>query len=163
MSFWRHIAGRLRGCVLSSLGRPGCVRVSSLSSGTSGDCPRSRVVASRDDSGRFPLAKEGVVRRPSTSLTQPPLALPWWDSLLRRPHCNRFHQGVHAVNLHAWRLSSNSSESRAFREGLLACCQGVSEPPPRASTSRGDGSSMVGVVEGALLQSSPLFPWLWIF
>ena len=70
-------------------------------------------------------------------LTQPPLALPWWDSLLRQLHCNLFHQGVHTLNLHAWRLSSDTFESRAFREGLLACCQGVSEPPPRACTSRG--------------------------
>ena len=30
-------------------------------------------------------------------LTQSPLAL-------RQPHFNRFHQGVHALNLHAWRL-----------------------------------------------------------
>ena len=90
-------------------------------------------------------------------LTQPPLALPWWDSLLRQPHCNLFHQGVQALNLHAWRLSSVISESRAFREGLLESCQGASDPPPRASTS-GDGrSSVVGVVEGALLQSTPLF------
>ena len=49
-------------------------------------------------------------------LTQPPLALPWWDSLLRQPHCNFF---VHALNLHVRRLSSVTSESRAFREGLL--------------------------------------------
>ena len=90
-------------------------------------------------------------------LTQPPLALPWWDSLLRQPHCNLFHQGVHALNLHAWRLSSVTSESRAFREGLLESCQGVSDPPPRTSTSRGGRSSVVGVVEGALLQSTPLF------
>ena len=90
-------------------------------------------------------------------LIQPPLALPWWDSLLRQPHCNLFHQGVHTLNLHAWRLSSVTSESRAFREGLLETCQGVSEPPPRASTSRGGRSSVVGVVEGALLQSTPLF------
>ena len=90
-------------------------------------------------------------------LTQPPLALPWWDSLLRQPHCNLFHQGVHALNLHAWRLSSITSESRAFREGLLESCQGASDPPPRASTSRGGRSSVVGVVEGALLQSTPLF------
>ena len=82
-------------------------------------------------------------------LTQPPLALPWWDSLLRQPH---------TLNLHAWRLSSDTSESQAFREGLLACCQGVSDPPPRASTSRGGRSSVVGVVEGALLQSTPLYP-----
>ena len=90
-------------------------------------------------------------------LTQPPLALPSWDSLLRQPHCNLFHQGVHALNLHEWRLSSVTSESRAFWEGLLESCQGVSDPPPRASTSRGGRSSVVGVVEGALLQSTPLF------
>ena len=71
-------------------------------------------------------------------LTQPPLTLPWWDSLLRQPHCILFHQGTHALNLHSWRLSSVTSESRAFREGLLESCQGVSGPPPRASTSRGD-------------------------
>ena len=47
-------------------------------------------------------------------LTQPPLALPRWDRLLRQTHFNRFHQGVHALNLHAWRLSSVSPESRAF-------------------------------------------------
>ena len=68
-------------------------------------------------------------------LTQPPLALPWWDSLLRQPHCSLFHQGVHVLNLHAWRLSSVTSESRAFLEGLLESCQGVSDPPPHASSS----------------------------
>ena len=90
-------------------------------------------------------------------LTQPPLTLPWWDSLLRQPHCNLFHQGVHALKLHAWRLSSVTTESRAFREGLLESCQGASDPPPHTSTSRGGRSSVVGVVEGALLQSTPLF------
>ena len=90
-------------------------------------------------------------------LTQPPLALPWWDSLLRQPHCNLFHQGVQALNLHVWRLSSVTSESRAFREGLLESCQGVSDPPPRTSTSRGGRYSVVDDVEGALLQSTPLF------
>ena len=45
-------------------------------------------------------------------LTQPPLALPCWDKLLRQPHCSLFHQGVHALNLHAWRLSSDTTESR---------------------------------------------------
>ena len=136
--------GCLRGRVSPSLGRPGPVRIPSLSSDRSGDRPCPRIIASRDDSGRTPL-------------TQPPLALPWWDSLLWQPHCNLFHQGVHALNLHAWRLSSVTSESRAFREGLLESCQGASDPPPRASTSRGGRSSVVGVVEGALLQSAPLF------
>ena len=59
--------GRLPGCVSSSLGRPGSVRVPSLSSGRSGDrlCPR--VVSCRDDSGRASLAREGVVRRLTAS------------------------------------------------------------------------------------------------
>ena len=59
--------GRLRGCVSSSLGRPGPVRVPSLASGRLGDRPRPRVVASRDDSGRASLAREGVVRRLAAS------------------------------------------------------------------------------------------------
>ena len=90
-------------------------------------------------------------------LTQPPLVLPCWDRLLRQPHCNLFHQGAHALNLHAWRLSSDTTESRAFREGLLESCQGSSENLPLACTSRDGRSSVVGVVEGALLQSTPLF------
>ena len=90
-------------------------------------------------------------------LTQPPLALPCWDKLLRQPHCSLFHQGVHALNLHAWQLSSDTTESRAFREELLESCQGSSENPPLDCTSRDGRSSVVGVVEGALLQSTPLF------
>ena len=77
--------GCLRGCVSPSLGRPGSLRVPSLSTGRSGDRPCPRVVADL-----------------LLLLTQPPLALPWWESLLRQPHCNLFHQGVHALNLHAW-------------------------------------------------------------
>ena len=90
-------------------------------------------------------------------LTQPPLVLPCWDRLLRQPHCNLFHQGAHALNLHAWRLSSDTTESRAFWEGLLESCQGSSENLPLACTSRDGRSSVVGVVEGALLQSTPLY------
>ena len=59
--------GRLRGCLSPSLGRPGSVCVPSLSSGRSGDRPRPRVVACRDDSGRASLAREGVVRRLAAS------------------------------------------------------------------------------------------------
>ena len=58
---------RLRGCVSSSLGRPGSLRVPSLCSGRSGDRSRPAVIASRDDSGRTSLAREGVVRRLAAS------------------------------------------------------------------------------------------------
>ena len=47
----------------------------SLSSDRSGDHPRPRVIAPCDDSGRTPLAREGVVRRPSSS-TDPTTACP---------------------------------------------------------------------------------------
>ena len=91
-------------------------------------------------------------------LTQPPLALPRWDRLLRQPHFNRFHQCVHALNLHAWRLSSVSSESQAFREWLRLRCPVASGSPLPACTRLSGSPSVVGVVEGALLQSTPLFP-----
>ena len=44
-------------------------------------------------------------------LTQPPLALPCWDKLLRQPHCSLFHQGVHSLNLHGWRLKRHYRKS----------------------------------------------------
>ena len=54
---------------MSSLGQPGPVRVSTLSSGLKGDgfSQRDWVTQSLHDSGRPPLAGEGLVRRPSTS------------------------------------------------------------------------------------------------
>ena len=67
--------GRLLECVSTSLGRPGPVRVPSLSSGRSGNRPCPRVVAGCDDSGRTPLAREGVVRRLTTS-TDPTTSRP---------------------------------------------------------------------------------------
>ena len=86
--------GHLRGCVSTSLGRPGPVCVPSLSSGRSGDRPCPRVVAGCNDSGRTPLAREGVVRRPSSAdpttsrpalVGQPAPAAPLQPLLPRRP------------------------------------------------------------------------------
>ena len=148
--------GRLRGCVLPSLGRPGSVRVPSLCSGRLGDRPCPAVISCVAMTLVAPLWPEEWFADLLLLLTQPPLALPCWDKLLRQPHCSLFHQGVHALNLHAWRLSSDTTESRAFRQELLESCQGSSENPPLDCTSR-DGRSVVGVVEGALLQSTPLF------
>ena len=81
-------------------------------------------------------------------LTQPPLALPLWDRLLRQPHFHWFNGGVHTLSLHEWRLSSVSSESQAFREELRSRCPAVSESPLHAYTSRNGSLSVVGVVEG---------------
>ena len=67
--------GRLRGCVSSSLGRPGPLRIPSLSSDRSGGRPCPRVITPSDDSGRTPLARGGVVRRPVAS-TDPTTSRP---------------------------------------------------------------------------------------
>ena len=60
-------SGGLRGCVSSSLGQLGPVCVSTLSSGRKGGGLSQRDPQSLHDSGRPPLAREGVVRRPSLS------------------------------------------------------------------------------------------------
>ena len=57
--------GGLRGCISSSLGQPGPVRVSTLSRKGGGSSQRD--YQSLHDSGCSPLAGEGVVRRPSSS------------------------------------------------------------------------------------------------
>ena len=59
--------GGLWGCVSSSLGQPRPVRVSTLSSGRKSGGSSQRNSQSFFDSGRPPLAGEGVVRQPSTS------------------------------------------------------------------------------------------------
>ena len=155
--------GGLRGCVSPSLGQPGCVRVSTLSSRRKGGGSSQRVPQSLHESGLPPpptplWPKKEWFTDLLLLLTQPPFALPWWDRLLLQPHFNCFRQGVHALNLHEWRLSSVSSESRTFREDLLLRCPAASEHPLPVST-RGSGcSSVVDVVEGVLLRSTPLFP-----
>ena len=59
--------GSLRGCIPSSLGQPGPLRTSTLSFGRKGVGSSQRDTQSLHDSGRPPLAREGVVRRPSPS------------------------------------------------------------------------------------------------
>ena len=147
--------GRLRGCLPSPLGQSRHVRVPSLPSGQESSGSGQRDPKSLDDSGRSSLAKEGVVRGTTPPPDRTTSGTTLLDRLLRQPHFHRFHGGVHALNLHAWRLSSVSSESRAFREELCSRCPAVSESPLHAYTSRNGSFSVVGVVEGALLQSTP--------
>ena len=108
--------GCSRGCVSASLGQPGCVRVPALRSARK---VLSRVRQSRNCSMTLvaPLwADRDWFADLLLLLTHQPLALPLWDDVIRQPHNDLLHPGVPAVKLHAWRLSSNSSESRAFRE-----------------------------------------------
>ena len=144
--------GRLRGCVSTSLGRPGPVRIPSLSSGRSGDRPCPRVVAGCDDSGRTPLTREGVVCRRSYS-TDPTTSRPALVGQLapaaplqplppKRPRAEPSR--VATLKCH-FRKSGFSGRAAGVLSGCLR------------SSSRDGRSSVVGVMEGALLQSTPLF------
>ena len=118
--------GRLRGCVSPSLGRPGSVRVPSLSSGRSGDRPRPRVVACRNDSGRTSLAREGVVRRlaastdpttpGSTLLGQAASATPLQSVPSRRP---RAEPSRVAILQQHYRKSGFSGRAARVLSGVL--------------------------------------------
>ena len=104
------------------------------------------------DSGRTPLARERVVHRPSlsadpttsgASLVGPVVAAaPLQQAPQRRPHAEP---------------SCVATLQRAFREDLLWRCPAASIHPLPGCT-RQSGFSVVGVVEGALLQSTPLYP-----
>ena len=58
-------------------------------------------------------------------LTQPPLVLPCWDRLLRQPHCNLFHQGAHALNLHAWATLKRHYRKSGFSGRAARVLSGV--------------------------------------
>ena len=54
-------------------------------------------------------------------LTNHPLKLLEMEKLLKQSQGNVFHMALHCLNLHAWRLSSISSErERLFSEGSIA-------------------------------------------
>ena len=110
-----------------------------------------------DDSGRTPLAREGVVRRPSAS-TDPTTSRP---SLVGQSASAASLQPLpprrpRAEPSRVERLKRHFLKS-GFSGRVAGVLSGASDPPPLASISRGGRSFVVGVVEGALLQSMPLF------
>ena len=148
--------GHLRGCVSSSLGRSGPLRVPSLCSGRSGDRSRPTVIASRDDSGRTSLAREGVVRRlaastdpttpGSTLLGQAASAAPLQPVPSRRPRAEpsrvatlKRHYRKSGFSGRAARVLSGvlrESSSRLYQSRwMIFCgwCRGRSVAPVNAS------------------------------
>ena len=96
----------------------------------------------------FPLLLDLLVDLPRT--------LPCWRSLLRQPHRRLFHNSPETLRLHAWRLSSVSSEREAFRAGLLDSCLSQFVSPPLQSTRQSGESTVVGVSRGAWIHARPL-------
>ena len=92
----------------------------------SGDHPRPRVFAGQDDSGRTPLARKGVVRRPSAStdpttsrpalVGQPALAAPLQPLPPRRPHAE--HSLMATLQRHS-RKSGFSGRAARVLSGCL--------------------------------------------
>ena len=135
--------GRLRGCVSSSLGRPGSLRVPPFALVGPGDRSRPAVIASRDDSGRTSLAREGVVRRlaastdsttpGSTLLGQAASAAPLQPVPSRRPRAEPSR--VATLKRHYRKSGFSGRAARVL--------SGSSENLPLACTSRDGRSSVV--------------------
>ena len=85
-----------------------------------------------------------------------PRELPLWPSLLRQPGTGQFHGNIAMLKLHAWRLSSDSTEREAFRRELREECPLRDGSLPWQSTSLDGHSSAVGVVGGVFVPSLPL-------
>ena len=89
-------------------------------------------------------------------LVDTPRTLPQWDSLLCQPHHLHFHKFPGALHLHAWRLSSISSEREAFRGRLLASWPNRSDSPLPGSIKQSGQSTVVGVSRGIVIHALPL-------
>ena len=90
-------------------------------------------------------------------LVEEPREIPPWHNLLRQPLVERYHRSVESLALHGWRLSSISCEREAFLVAQQQRCLGTLDRPPLPSIRRSGRSSVVGVVEGVSLHSTPLF------
>ena len=52
--------------------------------------------------------------------TKPPLLLPHWETLLKRPFCQRFYQKLQYLNLHRWHLDVRPNYLKKVAESIKA-------------------------------------------
>ena len=83
-------------------------------------------------------------------------ALPSWRSLLRQPHHHLLHKSPGLLRLHAWRLSSVSSELEGFHAGQLDSCPNQLDSPLLQFTRRSGESTVIGVSRGIWILALPL-------
>ena len=93
-------------------------------------------------------------------LTDPPLMLPLWKTLLVQPRTGipASREGLLRLNLHAWRLSSMPSAARVFPHVLPEQLLHPNVPAPSGCMTADGRSTLVGVKQGVWIQSKPLFP-----
>ena len=97
------------GCLSTGLERPASLRLSTCCSSSPGPRQAPFLQGHGTHSNRTVLASEGVVSGPFESVDRPPVVLPKHRDLLRQPHFHHLHQHLHVLQLHAWRLYSDSS------------------------------------------------------
>ncbi len=87
-----------------------------------------------------------------------PRQLPHHHRLLRQAHNWTFHNQPASLNLHAWRLSSDASNRRkGFLTKLQRSSPNIIENQLARSTTQGGDPSLIGVTEGRLIHSLPLY------
>ena len=73
-----------------------------------------------------------------------------------QPHRCLFHKAPEILRLHAWRLSSVSSEREVFRAEQLDSYLNQFDSPRQQSTRLSGGSTVVGVSRGVWILARPL-------
>ena len=86
-----------------------------------------------------------------------PIRLPPNWNLLKQPKTNKYHMSPESLNLHAWLLSGNQLETKAFRKKLPCAYQNQSGPLQQGFMTPNGECFLLGVVENKLIQSIPLF------
>jgi len=89
-------------------------------------------------------------------LYAPPVVLPPSRKLLCQPHRPLYHQRPGWLQLHAWPLSGNTSERRAFQSELRPWPPATSDPAPSGSTSLTGGLSATGASNASWIPRVPL-------
>ena len=89
-------------------------------------------------------------------LIEKPVALPLIDGLITQPMSGVSHGNLTSLSLHAWRLSSSSSERRAFRDKMLRIQQTQSESPLGRFMTASGRTTWIGAIEGISIHSTPL-------
>ena len=86
-----------------------------------------------------------------------PVPLPLRPDLLSQGRRRTLHPNPSLLHLHAWRLSSVESARRSFRRQLPHWLPKPGEALPEKCTTPNGLSSIIGVVDGKLIQPNPLF------
>ena len=90
-------------------------------------------------------------------LVSVPDSLPLFPKLLTQAKGKFQHQNLPVLNLHAWELSSNQIEIENFHKTLQILSPNQDEHQLRKSLMQNGSYIPVGVIEGRLIRSRPLF------